>query len=193
MTTPVHETILIEGLREGNVKIYDYLFHYYYSGLVVFVQKYVPDKDVAEDIVQDFFVKLWINREQVQISSSLKAYFFSSVKNKCVDYLRHEVTKGMIEKKLLEQLQEMTNERNLLVESELREQINAAIGKLPPVCREVFIMNRFEGLKPAAIAERKGISVRTVETHIGKALKIMKKELVGYLPATLVAILLRTV
>jgi RNA polymerase sigma-70 factor, ECF subfamily len=192
MVTPLHETILIEGLKEGNVKIYDYLFHYYYSGLVVFVKKYIPDNDVAEDIVQEFFVKLWVNREKLNEIVSIKAYFFSAVKNRCIDYLRHEVTKGKVEKQLLVKFQAETGIENLFIESELREQINNAINKLPTVCREVFLMNRFEGLKPAEIAERKGISVRTVETHIGKALKILRGELSGYLPASLVAIILGT-
>lgn len=190
MVTPAHEVILVEGLKEGNVKIYDYLFQYYYSGLVVFVQKYIPDNDSAEDIVQDFFVKLWINRDKLSITTSLKAYFFSSIKNRCIDHLRHEVTKGKAEKYLLVSLQETTGEQNLLIESELREKINAAIDKLPPVCREVFMLNRFDGLKPAEIAAKKGISVRTVETHIGKALKILRNELSGYLPSSLITIIL---
>jgi len=190
MTAPVHEKILLEGLKEGNEKIFDYIFHYYYSGLVVFVQKYVPDQDVAEDIVQALFVKLWISRAELSINSSLKSYLFSSVKNRCIDYIRHEDTKGKVEKKLIERLSGITDERNLLVESELREKINSAMEKLPPVCREVFYMNRFEGLKPAEIAEKKDISVRTVETHIGKALKILRIELAGYLPSSLVAIVL---
>jgi len=193
MRENIHETILLDGLKQGNVKIFDYLFHYYYSGLVVFVQKYIPDNDIAEDIVQEFFVKLWVNRERLQITTSLKSYLFSSIKNRCIDYLRHEVIKGKAEKLLLEQLQEVINEQNLLIESELREMINAAIDKLPPVCREIFIMNRFDGMKPSEIAEKKGISVRTVETHIGKALKILRKELIGYLPASLLAILFGTI
>jgi RNA polymerase sigma-70 factor (ECF subfamily) len=188
-----HEAILIEGLKEGNVKIYDYIFHFYYSGLVVFVQKYIHDPNIAEDIVQEFFVKLWINRERVQIETTLKSYFFSSIKNRCIDYLRHEIIKGKAEIKLLENLKSVTDDNNLLIESELRDQINAAIDKLPPICREIFIMNRFEGFKPAEIADKKGISVRTVETHIGKALKILRKELSGYLPASLVAIVLGTI
>jgi RNA polymerase sigma-70 factor, ECF subfamily len=188
-----HESILIEGLKEGNVKIYDYIFNFYYSGLVVFVQKYIHDQNVAEDIVQEFFVKLWINRERLKIETTLKSYFFSSIKNRCIDYLRHELIKGKVEKQLIEEVQKNTNEHNLLIESELRYQINAAIDKLPPVCREIFIMNRFEGLKPAEIADKKGISVRTVETHIGKALKILKNELNAYLPASLVAILLGSI
>jgi len=192
MVTPLHETILIEGLKEGNVKIYDYLFHLYYSGLVVFVKKYIPDNNVAEDIVQDFFVKLWVNREKLTEIASIKAYFFSSVKNRCIDYLRHEIAKGKVEKQLLEKFSEATGVENLFIESELREQIFNAINKLPSVCREVFLMNRIEGLKPAEIAEKKGISIRTVETHIGKALKILRSELSGCLPATLVAIILGT-
>jgi len=96
MTAPVHEKILLEGLKEGNEKIFDYIFHYYYSGLVVFVQKYVPDQDVAEDIVQALFVKLWISRAELSINSSLKSYLFSSVKNRCIDYIRHEETKGKV-------------------------------------------------------------------------------------------------
>ncbi len=190
MGVPVHEAILIEGLREGDVKIYDYLFHLYYSGMVVFVEKYIPDRAVAEDIVQEFFVKLWANRERLRIMNGLKAYFFTSLKNRCIDHLRHEATKGKAEKQLLEKLQEVNNEQNLLIESELLAQINAAIEKLPPVCREIFVLNRFDGLKPAEIAEIKGISIRTVETHIGKALKMLRKELSAYLPASLIAILL---
>lgn len=193
MTALVHEKVLLEGLKEGNEKIFDYIFHYYYSGLVVFAQKYIPDSDVAKDIVQALFVKLWTNREKLVINSSLKSYLFSSIKNRCIDYLRHEATKGKVEKKLIADLSEITDERNLFVESELREKINAAMEKLPPVCREVFYMNRFEGLKSAEIAEKKEISVRTVEAHIGKALKILRVELAGYLPSSLIALVLGTI
>jgi RNA polymerase sigma-70 factor (ECF subfamily) len=80
-----------------------------------------------------------------------------------------------------------------MLETELRQYIDKALDKLPPVCREVFVMNRFEGLRPAEIAEKKGISVRTVEGHIGKALKIMKTELEQFLPATLVMLILKTI
>jgi RNA polymerase sigma-70 factor (ECF subfamily) len=189
MGVPAHEAILIEGLREGDVKIYDYLFHLYYSGMVVFVERYIPDRAVAEDIVQEFFVKLWANRERLRIINGLKAYFFTSIKNRCIDHLRHQATKGKAEKQLLEKLYDVTDEQNLLIESELFAQISAAIEKLPPVCREIFTLNRFDGLKPAEIASLKDISIRTVETHIGKALKILRHELKGYLPVSLIAIL----
>lgn len=185
-----HETILIEGIKEGNVKIFDYVFHYYYSGMVVFTMKYTNNKAVAEDIVQAFFIKLWIKREQLNISQSLKSYIFTSLKNSCIDYLRRQEVKEKINLQLIHELENRVDGRNLTIESELREQINLAIEKLSPACREVFIMNRFEGLKPVQIAEKKDISVRTVEKHIGKALKVLRKELSPYLPSTLLAILL---
>lgn len=185
-----HELVLIEGLKEGNKKIFAYLFQYYYSGMVFFVMKYVNEKEIAEDIVQDFFVRLWDQHENLEIESSIKAYFFSSVKNRCIDHLRHIKIKDKSTKILYEQVQTLSDERNLLIESELRIQINAAIDKLPPACREIFILNRFERLKASEIAEMKGISVRTVEGQIGKALKILKKELRIYLPTSLFLIIL---
>lgn len=185
-----HEKILIEGLKEGNVKIFDYVFHYYYSGMVVFASKYVNDYEAAEDIVQSFFVKIWIKRDQLNITSNLKSYMFSSLKNSCIDYLRKQNLKDQAQGQLFEELKNRVDFRNLLIESELRDQINQAIDKLSPVCKEVFLMNRFEGLKPAEIADKKNISIRTVEKHIGKALKKLRSELSTYLPSSLLAILL---
>ena len=187
-----HERILIEGLLEGNEKIFDYLFHLYYSGLVVYVEHYVSDKIVAEDIVQDFFVKLWINHKTLSIKQSLRSYFFTSVKNRAIDYLRHQQVKEAVEKKMLKETELVSGNQEQLLESELRVYIDKALDKLPPVCREIFVMNRFEGLKPAEIAAKKGISVRTVETHIGKALKIMRTELEKYLPASLVTLIINS-
>ena len=91
---------------------------------------------------------------------------------------------------LLLDSEEGFNDRDHLAESDLRELINMAIGKLPDKCRKIFIMNRFKHMKPAEIAELEGVSVRTVEGHIGKAYKLLRKELKPYLPATLIALLL---
>lgn len=189
-----HETILLEGLVEGNVKIYDYLFHYYYSGLVSFAIKYVKDKDVAEDIVQEFFYKLWINKENLKITNTLKAYFFTSVKNRCLDYFRKQEVRVKAKDyfiNLNENLENLVDdEQKYFVESELREHIFDVLNKLPEKCRRVFVMNRFEGLKPIEISEKEQISVRTVEGHIGKALKILRQELKTYLPDFIIVLIL---
>ena len=190
MHSNLEDKILIQGLVEGNSKIFDYIFLHYYSVLVAYVIKQGIDNAAAEDIVQDFFIKLWINRNSLSITESLKNYFFSSIKNKCYDYFRHEKVEEKAKEMLLLDSEEGFNDRDHLAESDLRELINMAIGKLPDKCRKIFIMNRFKHMKPAEIAELEGVSVRTVEGHIGKAYKLLRKELKPYLPATLIALLL---
>ena len=190
MHSNLEDKILIQGLVEGNSKIFDYIFLHYYSVLVAYVIKQGIDNAAAEDIVQDFFIKLWINRNSLSITESLKNYFFISIKNKCYDYFRHEKVEEKAKEMLLLDSEEGFNDRDHLAESDLRELINMAIGKLPDKCRKIFIMNRFKHMKPAEIAELEGVSVRTVEGHIGKANKLLRKELKPYLPATLIALLL---
>ncbi|MGF7138810.1 RNA polymerase sigma-70 factor [Roseimarinus sediminis] len=190
MITGTHEQILIEGLIEGNVKIYDYIFHYYYSGMVVFAMKYTKSRTLAEDLVQDIFFKIWTRRTQITISTSLKAYLFSALRNRCIDYLRRENRNGIKEDESKADKEVPLNPQSLLVEAELKELINMAIEKLPPACREIFVMNRLEGLKAAEIAERKGLSQRTVEKQIGNALKLMRKYLSPYLPSLFIELLL---
>jgi RNA polymerase sigma-70 factor, ECF subfamily len=185
-----HEKVLIEGLNEGNEKIFDYLFHLYYSGLVVYAGRMINSQSVAEDLVQDVFVKLWTNRRTLEINQSLKSYFFISVKNKCIDFIRHQKLVSKTEQELANQTETISNDHHFLIESELRAYLFSALEKLPEACREIFVQNRFEGLKPKEIAEKRGISVRTVETQIGKALKILRSELSAYLPVSLVAIIL---
>lgn len=188
-----HEKILIEGLKEKNEKIFDYLFHLYYSSLVVYCRNIISDHQASEDIVQGFFLYLWSNSQVLEIGQSLKSYFFASVRNRSLDYLRHQKVKAKVEKDLIAEDISTNHDHHYLLETELRQYIDAALAKLPSVCREIFVMNRFDGLKPKAIAEKKGISVRTVEGHIGKALKIMKKELEQFFPSILVMIILKSI
>lgn len=188
-----HEKILIEGLKEKNEKIFDYVFHLYYSSLVVYCRQIISDHQTAEDIVQGFFLKIWSNSHALHIDQSLKSYFFKSVRNRSLDYLRQQKVKAEVEKKIIDEKIATIHNHHFFVETELRQYIDAALEKLPPVCHEIFVMNRFEGLKPKVIAEKKGISVRTVEGHIGKALKIMKKELEQFFPSFLVMIILKSI
>ncbi|HKM94810.1 MAG TPA: RNA polymerase sigma-70 factor [Prolixibacteraceae bacterium] len=190
MSINKHDQILIEGLKQGNRIIYDYLFHLYYSGLVVYVKSIIENSQAAEDIVQDFFISIWVNREKLSISKSIKSYFFTSVRNRSIDLIRQQKTKPEKTPIFPEELPDSDNSYNYLIESELRTMIDSAISKLPPVCRDIFVLNRFEGIKPSEIAVQKGISVRTVETHIGKALKIMKQELEKYMPLSVAMLIL---
>jgi RNA polymerase sigma-70 factor (ECF subfamily) len=185
------EIVLQQGLIEGNVRIFDYLFQHYYSGLVVFAIKIVHEKEVAEDIVQEFFYRLWSDRNKLVITKSIKSYFFTSVKNKCFDYMRHQKvrkkTEDLIGKEIL---QESITERDFIIEMELKERIEQAIERLPEKCRKIFILNRMEGYKPDKIAEKENISIRTVEGHIGKALRLLREDLKPFVPAYIITLLL---
>ncbi|MCK9206965.1 MAG: RNA polymerase sigma-70 factor [Salinivirgaceae bacterium] len=186
------ESILIEGLQEGNKKIFDYLFHCYYSGLVVYAIKYVTEKEAAEDLVQDFFFKLWMQHKQLTINQTIKSYFFVSVKNRCLDYLRHSEIKQKASDYFSSVREEsITDANDFLVEAELSSRIEKALNNLPEKSRQVFIMNRFNGFSPKEIAEKENLSIRTVEGHIGKALKLLRLELEPYLPELLLIMVIQ--
>ena len=180
------ESFFINGLKTRNKVVFDFIFHYYYSGLCAFAEKITGSQETAEDIVQDLFATLWINNAQITISSSLKNYLFTSVKNRSLDILRHEKTKT---KKLTILVSSKQSNENLstmwFAESELAQRVEKCLEKLPPRCKEILVLSRFEGLKNQEIADKLGISKRTVELQISNALKSLRCNLKPYLPAFL--------
>lgn len=174
----IDEKNLIQRFINGDQTAFELLFRFYYPGLVTFVSQIILDRDEAEEIVQDFFVNLWTSRINIQKSSSLKSYFFVSVKNRAFNYLKKE----QIREKTLGKLKELVEkdflfQPDLFVESELQEQITKAMEKLPARTREVFMMSRLKGLSNDEIAIQLELSKRTVETQISNALKILREEL----------------
>lgn len=179
----IQERDIVERLRSGDRTAFDLLFHFYYPGLVIYATQFAVDKLQAEDIVQNLFVRLWEKRQRVQLVDSLKNYFFTSVRNSCLNTLKHQQVEG----KYIAQLYEMSEkdllyQPNLYIASELQEIIRKAMDELPERCREVFILSRIEQLKNDEIAEKLELSKRTVETHISHALKILRVKLKDYLP-----------
>jgi RNA polymerase sigma-70 factor (ECF subfamily) len=190
----VEEQYLINGLKTRNQIVFDFIFHYYYSGLCAFCEKMVNNQAAAEDIVQNLFVTLWLKNQQLEINTSLKSYLFTAVRNRSLDYLKQVKRKN---KKLASMSAMDTLPENLstlwFAESELREIINKSLEKLPPRCREIFILSRFEGMKNQEIASRLGLSQRTVELQIYHALKKMRIELKNYLPLSIFFFLLHEI
>lgn len=161
---------------------FEELFRSLFPGLVLFARKYVPDLDTAREIVHNVFFNLWEKRGQIDTSSSLKSYLFASVHNRCLNFIRDEKKFDRDESRL-QQLDSIDFEDGSarLEEQELAERIFEALRALPEKCREVFSLNRFEGLKYSEIAARLGISVKTVEARMSKALKILREKLADYL------------
>jgi len=176
---PITDKLILENLKNSNQGVFEMVFNYYYSGLVVYADQIVKDTAVSEDIVQSVFMKLWETRHSLEIRS-FRSYFIQCVKNRCIDYLRSQEVKNKFSHQHSDlPLVEMPED--LWTKTDLDEIIQQAIGKLPPRCREIFIMSRIDNLKTAEIAEKLDLSGRTVETQISKALKILRVELADYL------------
>lgn len=177
----IYEKDLIVRLKEGDQTAFELLFHFYYPGLVMYAAQYTADRMEAEEIVQDFFVRLWQKHPQLNLSDSLKNYLFLSIKNRCLNFLKHR----KIEEKYIRKMAELSSHHltynpDLYVASELQGKVKNAIDLLPEKCREIFIMSRVSGMKNEEIAKELNISKRTVETQISKALKVMRVELKDY-------------
>ena len=177
------EKLLISGLQQQNKVIFDLVFTYYYSGLCAFANHILKDMQASEDLVQDFFVKIWHQADKIQINCSLKSYFFSSIKNRAFDILKHEKVKtqyanlndGCEESVTPDEIWEFT-------QGELEELIEKALQQVPPRAREIFELSRFKGVANDDIARQLNISKRTVEVQISRALQVLRVELKDYLP-----------
>lgn len=177
-TKPIVDKLILVQLKSSNQGVFEMVFKHYYSGLVVYADQIVKDIPVSEDIVQSVFMKLWEIRQSLEIRS-FRSYFIQCVKNRCIDHLRSQEVKNKYSLTIDHSQVEL--QEDLWTKTELEEIINQTIDKLPPRCREIFLLSRIENLKTAEIAEKLQLSGRTVETQISKALKILRVELADYL------------
>jgi RNA polymerase sigma-70 factor (family 1) len=191
MVVDLPEVELIEKLKSGDEKSFEYIFKAYYPSLAVFAKKYVYDLDLGKELVQDLFVKLYENRENLQINSSLKSYLFKSVQNKCLTYISQTQlrSKHLENVAVIERAREL-DESDYMEQVELEENIHNSIGSLPEQCKRIFKMSRMEGRKNKEIADELNISIRTVETQISKALKVLRENLSKYMLIIIVLIYL---
>ena len=165
----------------GDAGSFGKLFNFYCQPLINFSRRYVLDKQVAENIVQDIFVKIWTNRTALDPGKSIKSYLFTSVKNESLKHLRHLDVEHRSAEKMIHSTFSESGPEQYLIQTELEEIIKKAIGELPEKCREIFKMNRFDNLKYSEIADILNISVKTVETQMGRALKKLRERLKPFL------------
>ncbi len=161
-----------------NKHSFEQLFREYFTPLISFAKKILVDEDDAREVVHNVFINLWEKREEIDLSRSLKSYLFTSVHNRSLNVIRDR------KKFSSEEVPDMAGEWDVSaqIESmELEEKIREAIDALPEKCRQIFEMNRFDGLKYSEIAEQLEISVKTVENQISKALKILREKLLKYM------------
>lgn len=165
-----------KSLKNGSLKAYNELFSTHYSKLFNYALKLSNNEDIAKDIVQEAFIKLWLHRENIKPDLSISNYLLKICHNEFLIHAR----KKKKEKAFLDQLKiETAYELFISTEQEPSriEWLNEAINKLPPKCKEVFKLSKFEKMKYKAIAEKMEISIKTVENHVSKAYRELRKNL----------------
>jgi RNA polymerase sigma-70 factor (ECF subfamily) len=171
------EAVLFEDIKKGDEKAFERLFHSYYSHLCLFAEHYVRNRAEAEEIVQDTFVSIWEKKDKISITTSVKNYLFRSVKNSSLNYLKHNQIKNQYAEKLISESSQEDSDDSGFIETGLLLKIEDCINSLPEKRQEVFRLSREEGLKYREIAEKLNISVKTVETHMGLAIKTLREKL----------------
>lgn len=178
---------LIEAIHGGDRRAFETLFQMHYAPLCKYAMSIVHSEEIAEDIVSDFFVKLWEDPIVIKANTSLKGYIFRSIHNSCINYMtrHHKNFKGLdaetIDKlnKLIPRFQESDTIAWLNAE-ELSERLDDAVKTLPTECGRIFKMSRQEGLSHKEIAQQLKISKNTVKVQIFRALSKLREELKEY-------------
>jgi RNA polymerase sigma-70 factor (ECF subfamily) len=165
-----------------SISAYENAFKSHFKALHSYAYSIVKDDIMAEEMVQNVFFKLWKNREGIDIHQSLIAYLYRSVYYESLNHLRHEKTKAEYRSHAARNTSNAESASEKVKLNELRSHLEAAIKKLPEQCRTIFQMSRFEELKYLEIAAKLGISPKTVENQMGKALRILRTELTDFLP-----------
>jgi RNA polymerase sigma-70 factor, ECF subfamily len=185
MTVPTasgeSEIELLARIASGDRGAFEQLFREHYAALVRFGEGLLRSRELAEDTVQEVLLNLWRQRETVRVDDSVRAYLFRAVRNRSLNHMRNERVRREAVPQLVLESRESTAADAALGETELESAVRQAVAELPPRCREVFELSRVRGLKYQEIAETLGISIKTVETQMGRALKSLRERLRPYL------------
>jgi len=179
MPTEDHDQIL-DRLRDDDQSALQDLFDRCYLPVCTTIRRFIKDHALVEDLAQEVFVRFWEKRHTLTINSSLNGYLRRMAINEALGYLRRK-------KVFIEELDPQVNRElapdveKQLLHSELEHQIRAAIDNLPPRCRTVFQLSRFEEMTYQEIADHLEISIKTVENQMGKALRVLREQLHQYL------------
>ncbi|RAJ97811.1 RNA polymerase sigma-70 factor (ECF subfamily) [Larkinella arboricola] len=172
------ELFIRRTFEENPQKGCELLFRRYHQALCSHAVRYVYSKETAEDLVSDVFCKFWKTRAYAAVTSSYRFYLFRSVRNEAYNYLRLEFQKldGIETAEVREDALSQRPDQVLQFE-EVAHKLESLVESLPPQCRKVFLLSRFEGRKYQDIATELGLSIKTVEVHMVKALGIVRRGL----------------
>ena len=166
-------------MADKNLEEFEKLFREHFKPLCGFAIKYVKDLDDAKEVVHDVFVVVWRKLDSLGPDINYKSYLYTSVRNRCLNFIRDRRNLVKFDKVVEETLISETHDP--LETSELEREIEMAIDTLPDKCRQIFKLSRFEELRYSEIAQKMNISVKTVEAQMSKALRILRERLAPFL------------
>lgn len=177
------DLLVIEKIRADDETAFDALFTAWYGKLQTYAFSVLQNEAQAEEVVQAVFCRIWEKRLQWQVHTSMKAYLYGSVYHQCMDGLRRakQVRKyqlHVLQSSIEGQAAPASGKTDL---KELEARLKYALSQLPYQCRAIFQLSRFGGLKYREIAEQLGLSVKTVEAQVSKALKHLRDQLTDFL------------
>ena len=175
----------VKKLRDGDKKEFELMFRSFYPYLCYYAESIVGEKCTAEEIVSDFFLRLWEKHDALIINKSLQAYLIKGVHNNCLRHLEYIKSNRKYKERhaqyMLENsdlfLTQSDQPLSLLITKESLEQIEKAIDSLPPQCKEVFTLIRMDNLSYEETAQKMGVSINTIRTQITRAMKKLKETL----------------
>jgi len=171
------------------VSNFELLFREQYEPLARYAFSILKSQEEAEDVVQRLFVKFWEKRNELAAVKDLRAYLFRSAYNSSLNQLKKNNRSQAFSGTTETQIESTDAASHLVISDELETQIEKAVAILPEKCQAVFRLSRFEEKSYKEISEELNISIKTVENHMGKALKIMREQLSDYLPLLVFTIL----
>lgn len=180
----------LRSLPQSNETEFEQLFKTHFKSLYAYAYTILKDEIAAEEIVQNVFYKIWEKNKQPEIQTSVKAYLYKAVYHDSLNYLKHLKVRAQHKSRVMQQHKdEAAPASGRLMLKELEEKLRDAMNALPEQCRTIFQMSRFDGLKYHEIADQLGISPKTVENQMGKALKLLRVKLIDFLPLIIISLL----
>ena len=183
---------ILPSRDQGPEDLFEHIFRAHFKGLHTYACTLIRDPVMAEEAVQNVFVKLWEKKEEIGIKENIENYLYRAVHNESLNYLKHQKVRTAYQSYIMRRHtpndHDKTSEKITL--AELERKLEKAILELPEQCRLIFRLSRSEELKYKEIADKLGLSVKTVENQMGKALKLLRIKLVDYLPLILILLII---
>jgi RNA polymerase sigma-70 factor (ECF subfamily) len=174
-------------LSKRDEAAFEQVFKTHYKNLHAYAFTILKDEDEAEETVQQVFFKLWERSEHLSFSGPIAAYLYRAVHNESLNFIKHQKVKAGHQLHVAYSMKNKSEQAQpKMIRKELENKFREALNELPEQCRTVFQLSRFEDMKYKEIADKLDISVKTVENHMGKALKLLRTKLVDFLPLLLI-------